>query len=95
MKVFNRRHPRGPSYSPSSISVANDLIAHHSMTVGSLLATMLDLHPNLVGCDLSDTQERVSRYAAKFLAREASDRLTTSENEQDRIVLHHYLNSKD
>lgn len=92
MTPFNRRHPKQPGYSPTSISLANDLLLKHPNTTLGLLANILDLHPQLVGNDISDTAERISRYAARSLAREASDRLTTSENQDDKSVLHHYLN---
>lgn len=94
MTPYNRRHPRINGHI-SSLSISQDLIKDNSLTVLGLLAAVLDLNPHLVGTDLSDTQDRIARYGAKFLAREATDRLTTSENQEDKHVLHHYLNTKD
>jgi hypothetical protein len=61
----------------------------------SLIAVFLDLNPQFVSTDLSDTAERISRYAWKQLARDAQDRLQLTQNDLDREVSHYYLNQSE
>lgn len=90
MTNYNRSHQRG-NHKFSSLALAQDLARLHPHVVMNLLATVLDLNTALVGQDLDDTAERLHRYSPRNLTKDAAERLTSSENQEDKNVLHHYL----
>lgn len=92
MTPYNRRHPRREGYSPSSLTLAQDLYSHHTNTVLALLTLILDLNTELIGSDLSDTAERLNRYLPKQLTKDSLERISASQDQEAKNVLSHYLN---